>query len=91
MRQGGLVKSPAISRGYIKLAAEGQQEYHRGDQAPVDREGAVMATNDKFGDIRPLVLRDMQNGIGISVLNLKRVVTIVAALNGMLGVGSEFN
>ena len=50
-----------------------------------------MATDDKFGDISPLVRRDMQNGIGISVLNLKRVVTLITALNGMLGVGSEFN
>ena len=50
-----------------------------------------MATDDKFGDIRTLVRRDMQNGIGISVLNLKRVVTLIPALNGTLGVGSEFN
>jgi len=47
-----------------------------------------MATDDKFGDISPLVRRDMQNGIGISVLNLKRVVTLITALNGMSGVAS---
>ena len=47
-----------------------------------------MATDDKFGDISPLVRRDMQNGIGISVLNLKRVVALIAALNGMSGVDS---
>ena len=50
-----------------------------------------MATDDKFGDISLLVRRDRQNGIGISVLNLKRVVTLIAALIGPSGVSSEFD
>ena len=45
-----------------------------------------MVTDDKLGDISPLVRRDSQNGIGISLLNLKHVVALVAALNGMSGV-----
>ena len=45
-----------------------------------------MATDDKFDATSPLVRRDMQNGIGISLLNLKRVVTPITALNGMSGV-----
>ena len=47
-----------------------------------------MATDDKLGDMSPLVRRDRQNGIGISLLNLKRVTTLITALNGMSGAGS---
>jgi len=44
-----------------------------------------------FGVIRPVESSDSQNGIGISVLNLKRVAGLVVALNGMSGASSEFN
>ena len=44
--------------------------------------------DDKLGDISPLVRRDRQNGIGISLLNLKRVAGLMPALNGMSGVDS---
>ena len=50
-----------------------------------------MATDDKFNATSLLVRRDMQNGIGISLLNLKRVVTLITALNGMSGESGEFN
>ena len=45
-----------------------------------------MVTDDKLGDISPLVRRDRQNGIGISLLNLKRVAALITAFNGMSGV-----
>ena len=48
-----------------------------------------MATDDKFDATRRLVRRDMPNGIGISVLNLKRVTALITALNGMYGASSE--
>ena len=38
-----------------------------------------MVTDDKLGDISPLVRRDRRNGIGISVLNLKRVAGLIGA------------
>ena len=47
-----------------------------------------MATDDKFDATSPLVRRDMQNGIGISLLNLKRVAALTTAFNGMSGVDS---
>lgn len=47
-----------------------------------------MATDDKFDATSPLVRRDSQNGIGISLLNLKRVTALITALNGMSGVDS---
>ena len=47
-----------------------------------------MVTDDKLGDISQLVRRDMQNGIGILLLNLKRVTALITALNGMSGDGS---
>ena len=48
-----------------------------------------MATDDKFNATGPLVRRDMQNGIDISVFNLKRVAGLVVALNGMCRDGRE--
>ena len=50
-----------------------------------------MATDDKFDATSPLVRRDMQNGIGISVLNLKRVTVLIPALNGTSGAINEFD
>ena len=47
-----------------------------------------MVTDDKLGDISPLVRRDSQNGIGILLLNLKRVAALITALNGMSGASS---
>ena len=47
-----------------------------------------MVAREEFGDISPLVRRDRQNGIGISLLNLKRVAALIAAFNGMSGDGS---
>ena len=41
--------------------------------------------DEEFNVTSPLVRRDMQNGIGISLLNLKRVVAPITAFNGMSG------
>lgn len=42
----------------------------------------------RFGVIRPVTSINSPNGIDISLLNLKRVVALITALNGMSGAGS---
>lgn len=56
----------------------------------LDQESEVeeMRDGEAVGCIWRLVRRDMQNGIGISLLNLKRVTALITALNGMSGVDS---
>ena len=43
---------------------------------------------NEFDYTRRLVGTNFQNGIDISLLNLKRVVALIAALNGMSGASS---
>lgn len=45
-----------------------------------------MREGEAVGCMWRLVGMDSQNGIGISLLNLKRVAALIAALNGMSGV-----
>ena len=56
----------------------------------LDQESEVeeMRDGETMGCIWRLVGIDSQNGIGISLLNLKRVVALIAALNGMSGASS---
>ena len=64
------------------------RRFKRQNELDQESEEEEMRDGEAVSCIRRLVGIDSQNGIGISLLNLKRVAALITALNGMSGVDS---